>query len=78
MSDEEELDKETIGRKVRQQICWRFFLLQNILFNFFFISPHMLVMLLILEKFGIYVQAAETLPDQTLQEYKDIFSFFDR
>jgi len=27
---------------------------------------------------GIYVQAAETLPDQTLQEYKDIFSFFDR
>ena len=24
------------------------------------------------------VQAAETLPDQVLQEYKDIFSFFDR
>ena len=35
-------------------------------------------MVLILEKIGIYVQAAETLSEQTLQEYKDIFSFFDR
>ena len=32
----------------------------------------------ILDKVGIYVQAAETLSEQTLQEYKDIFSFFDR
>ena len=32
-----------------------------------------------LEKVDIYdVQAAETLSEQTLQEYKDIFSFFDR
>ena len=34
---------------------------------------------IIVEKVDIYdVQAAETLSEQTLQEYKDIFSFFDR
>ena len=34
---------------------------------------------IILEKVDIYdLQAAETLSEQTLQEYKDIFSFFDR
>ena len=35
-------------------------------------------MVLILDNVDIYVQVAERLPDETLQEYKDIFSFFDR
>ena len=62
MSDEEELDKETIGRKVQSEYFSHF------------LEP----IVLIIDNVGIYVQAAETLPDQTLQEYKDIFSFFDR